>query len=215
MMFEIILSLILAYLLGSIPTAVWVGKHFYHIDIREHGSGNAGATNTFRVLGVKAGIPVILTDVLKGFLAVWAAKYLSHLAGFAGPSAYHLVAAAAFAVIGHTLPVFAGFKGGKGVATLLGVGIGLFPAAAWTALGVFAVMLLLFRYVSLASMAAGLAFPFLVFFVFRPVPPHWLYDSLAIAVALFIPYTHRKNIVRLVQGTESRVNWFAKKKMKN
>lgn len=211
-MLEILISLVLAYLLGSIPTAVWIGRWLYDTDVREHGSGNAGATNTIRVLGVKVGVPVLLIDVFKGFLAVYIAGRFSRMAGFSEPSPYHMVAAAALAVIGHTLPIFAGFRGGKGVATLLGVGIGLFPAAAWTALGVFIVVVSITRYVSLASISAGISFPLLIFFVFPPSPPHWLYYILGITVALFLPYTHRKNIRRLLNGTESKLTFKTKEK---
>lgn len=214
-MVEISISLLIAYLLGSIPTAVWVGKWFYGVDVREHGSGNAGATNTIRVLGVKAGIPVIIIDVLKGYLAVVVAKYFSLMSGALEPSAYHLIGASALAVVGHTLPVFAGFRGGKGVATLLGVGLGLYPAAAWTAVAIFTIMLSLTKYVSLSSMTAGIAFPVLVFFVFQPNPDHWLYYALSVAVAIFLPYTHRKNITRLLKGTESKIRFKASKEPKS
>lgn len=213
-MIYILISLLVAYLLGSIPTAVWVGKWFYGIDVREHGSGNAGATNTIRVLGVKAGIPVIIVDVLKGYLAVMAVHFFASFSGASEPTAIHLIGASALAVIGHTLPVFAGFRGGKGVATLLGVGLGLYPAAAWSAVAIFTFMLISTKYVSLSSITAGIAFPLLVFFVFPPNPDHWLYYALAVAVAIFLPYTHRKNIQRLLNGTESKIDFKASKKSK-
>ncbi len=203
-MIGIILSIIAAYLLGSIPTAVWVGKTFYGVDVRNEGSGNAGATNVIRVLGLKAGIPVLLVDVLKGYFAVILVRQIVHATGGADISPLIEIIAAAAAVIGHTLPVFAGFRGGKGVATLLGVGFGLFPYAAWVALAIFAVVLASTLYVSLGSITAGVTFPFFVAFVFPP--PHWTYMILAVMVALFLPWTHRKNIRRLLNGTEPKMN---------
>ncbi len=127
-------GLLLAYLLGSIPTAVWVGKWFYGCDIRNEGSGNAGATNIIRVLGVKAGIPVILVDVLKGFLAVYFMTYFIPHSWDTNQRIYLLILAGFLAVIGHVYPVFASFKGGKGVATLLGMGIALFSNVIWISL---------------------------------------------------------------------------------
>jgi glycerol-3-phosphate acyltransferase PlsY len=206
-----LLPIIAGYLLGSIPTAVWVGKWFYGIDVRTKGSGNAGATNTIRVLGIKAGIPVILVDVLKGYFAVAICNYLAQYGGLTSvPQSLEILVAAA-AVIGHTLPVFAGFRGGKGVATLLGAGIGLFPVASWLAVAVFVIMLLFSRYVSLSSMSAGLAFTLMVLLFFPP--PHWAHYILAIGVSVFLPITHRKNIRRLIDGTEAKVNF--KKKPAN
>ena len=200
---------ILAYLLGSIPTAVWVGKRFYNIDVRKEGSGNAGATNTIRVLGLKAGIPVLIIDVLKGYAAVALAPLVASLISEETLSATLILASAAAVVLGHTFPLFAGFKGGKGVATLLGVGIGLFPAASLTVVLIFTIILILTHYVSLGSIIASISFPFLVIFVFHS--PGIVYSGLAIGVAVFIPFTHRKNIVRLIKGTESKIS-FKKKK---
>ncbi|HMM12091.1 MAG TPA: glycerol-3-phosphate 1-O-acyltransferase PlsY [Bacteroidales bacterium] len=200
-----ILPMLAGYLLGSIPTAVWVGKWFYGVDVRKRGSGNAGATNTIRVLGVKAGIPVIIVDVLKGYVAVALCDTLARAGGLAEvPPALSILTAGA-AVIGHTLPLFAGFRGGKGVATLLGTGIGLFPVASWLAVLVFIVILLVSRYVSLSSMLAGFSFTLMVLLFFPP--PHWAHYVLAIAVSIFLPITHRKNIRRLIDGNESKVNF--------
>ncbi len=205
----ILLSVAAAYLLGSIPTAVWVGKAFYKVDVRNEGSGNAGATNVIRVLGLKAGIPVLLVDVLKGYFAVILVKPIMLACGIADYPPYIEILAAVAAVLGHTLPLFAGFRGGKGVATLLGVGFGLFPYAAWVAVGIFAVILFFTHYVSLGSITAGVSFPLFVGFVFHP--PHWTYMVLAVMVALFLPWTHRKNIRRLLDGTESKMNFKTKK----
>jgi glycerol-3-phosphate acyltransferase PlsY len=207
---SIITPIIIAYLLGSIPTAVWVGKTFYHVDVRNEGSGNAGATNTIRVLGLKAGIPVIIVDVLKGYAAVALAPWLVQIAGGTEASPVLLLFVSAAVVLGHTFPLYAGFRGGKGVATLLGVGIGLFPAAAGIAVLVFATIFIISGYVSLSSITAGVGFPVTVFLFFPP--PHVSYYYLAVAVAVFIPLTHRKNIKRLWNGTESKIS-FKKKKV--
>ena len=208
-MFEIsnLLLLLFAYLLGSIPTAVWVGKLFYGIDVREFGSGNAGATNTFRVLGKKAGIPVLIIDILKGLFAV----YLSNFSSFdLGSNSYInlQIALGVASLLGHIFPVFAGFRGGKGVATLLGVVLGILPAAACIAILIFLVVLFAFKYVSLASMSAGLAFPIIVLLIFKEVNVTLLTFSIVVAFLLII--THKKNISRLIQKKESKVNLFNK-----
>lgn len=208
-MFEIsnLLLLLFAYLLGSIPTAVWVGKLFYGIDVREFGSGNAGATNTFRVLGKKAGIPVLIIDIIKGLFAV----YLSYFSSFdlGSNSCINLqIALGVASLLGHIFPVFAGFRGGKGVATLLGVVLGILPAAACIAILIFLVVLFAFKYVSLASMSAGLAFPIIVLLIFKEVNVTLLTFSIVVAFLLII--THKKNISRLIQKKESKVNLFNK-----
>ncbi|HNX86868.1 MAG TPA: glycerol-3-phosphate 1-O-acyltransferase PlsY [Bacteroidales bacterium] len=201
----IIFYLIPAYLLGSIPSAVWFGKWFTGIDVREHGSGNAGATNTIRVLGYKTGIPVLLFDVLKGFLAVKLVGWL-HLPGISETSLVYVeIGAAMAAVTGHVFPLFAGFRGGKGVGTLAGVGIALYPLALLIVLGVFIVVLVFFRYVSLASVTAALLFPLVVVFVTDETRPAMV--LLAVAVALFIPVTHRKNLRRLFKGEENKFDF--------
>lgn len=199
---QFLIPVLVSYLLGSIPTAVWVGRRFYGVDVRKEGSGNAGATNTIRVLGLKAGIPVLLVDILKGLVAVLLTPVLCRWLGATAVSPYLLLASSAAVVLGHTFPVFAGFKGGKGVATLLGVGFGLYPFAAIGAVVIFATVLIISRYVSLGSITAGLAFPFMVVFLFPP--SHQIFVALSIAVALFLPVTHRKNIKRLLNGTESK-----------
>ena len=201
-----IVPLILAYLLGSVPTSVWVGNLFYGIDIRSMGSGNAGATNTFRVLGAKAGIPVLLFDIFKG----WAALQLMNLFQVSLPSedqiALFRIGLGVMVVLGHVFPVFAGFRGGKGVATLLGAGIALFPMASLITLGIFILIFVSFRYVSLASIIAALTFPFIQILILnqRDVLPLTI---LAIAIAVFIPLTHRKNILRLINGTEPELRF--------
>jgi glycerol-3-phosphate acyltransferase PlsY len=204
-----ILTLIAAYLLGSIPTAVWIGQIFYGIDVREYGSGNAGATNTFRVLGKKAGIPVLLIDVLKGWLSV----NLAYVAGNYIPGSepminFQLVLALA-ALLGHIFPVYVGFRGGKGIATLLGIGVAIHPYGALIAMVIFIIMLLLSSYVSLSSITAGVSFPFIIVFVFHNCVPSL--TVFAISVGLMVLVTHQKNIERLLRGEESKAKLFKKK----
>lgn len=200
--------LVVAYLLGSIPNAVWIGRRFYGIDVREHGSHNAGATNTLRVLGRKAALPVFLLDMLKGFAAVM----LAHLSGYENGSdpMFNLkIALVAAAVVGHILPIFAGFKGGKGVATLAGAVLGVYPPAVLLCLVVFLIVLAISHYVSLSSMTAGLAFPLFVIGLFGERSATLIVFSCVIAVLLI--FTHRKNITRLLAGTESKIYLFKKK----
>lgn len=205
-------AVILAYLFGSIPTAVWLGQSFYGVDVREYGSGNAGATNTFRVLGTKAGVIVMVVDILKGWTA-------TNLAYFIGPSVTGPLDAAQFvnyklalgviAVVGHLFPLFAGFRGGKGVATLFGMVLAVHFEAALVCVSVFIVVLLLTKYVSLSSISAGFAFPFSIVFLFHtPVRSVLLYG---ICICALILITHQKNIERLLKGKESRVYLFRKK----
>lgn len=200
---NIALLILVAYLIGSIPTAVWVSHRFYGIDIREHGSGNAGATNTFRVLGSKAGSAVMLVDMLKGFFAVklsllsaygWHTEAMTNLQIFLGLAA----------VIGHIFPIWADFRGGKGIATLFGMILAIQPLVALSLVAVFLFMLFLTRYVSLSSIVASIAFPVLIFFIFRE--PELTYRVFAVATALMVVLTHHKNINRLLNGNESKVN---------
>lgn len=201
---------IVAYLLGSIPTAVWVGKWFYSVDVRDAGSGNAGATNTIRLLGWKAGVPVFLVDILKGYLAVALMTWFIPASWCEDVHIYLKIVAGVFAVIGHTLPVFAGFKGGKGVATLFGAGIALYGWAVLVPLVIFFIVVPLTKYVSLGSILGAISFPLAVVFGFHHTNPGLV--GLSIFIAFFIVWTHRKNIKRLMTGTENR---FSFKKGKN
>ena len=198
----ILIVVLVAYLLGSIPSSVWIGKIFYGIDVREHGSGNAGTTNTIRILGYKAGIPVFIIDALKGWFAVFLTKIVFGYFPLIEMPEYMSLIAAVAVVLGHIFPVFAGFRGGKGVATLLGVGFGLIPIPALIALGIFMLVLLCFGYVSLASITAAVTLPFITYFFV--MPGKLLLLLLTIAVAIFIPITHRQNIKRLLNGTENK-----------
>jgi len=205
-------AVLFAYLFGSIPTAVWLGQSFYGVDVREFGSGNAGATNTFRVLGQKAGIAVMVIDILKGWTA-------TNLAFFIGPSITGPQDAAQFmnyqlalgvvAVVGHLFPIFAGFRGGKGVATLFGMVLAVHFPAAMVCVAVFLITLLISDYVSLSSILAGFSFPFSIVFLFHtPVKSVLLFN---ICICVLILVTHQKNIERLLKGRENKIYLFRKK----
>ncbi|NCA86415.1 MAG: glycerol-3-phosphate 1-O-acyltransferase [Clostridia bacterium] len=202
-------GIVAAFLIGSIPSAVWIGKIFYGIDVRTEGSGNAGATNTIRVLGAKAGIPVLLFDIFKGWLAVHIAVYFAP-EGMSELAMIHFrIALAAVAVLGHVFPIFAGFRGGKGIATLLGVGIALYPQAVLVAIIVFAIVLAITGYVSLGSITASVTFPFVVIIFFNPHSLSLL--LLAVMAGIFVPLTHHHNVERLLKGTERKFS-FRKRK---
>jgi len=207
---ENVTALIGAYLLGSIATSVWIGKIFYGIDVRDYGSGNAGATNTFRVMGVKAGIPVLVIDAAKAFFAANLIVFLPHyIAGTNSYLNFKLLLGIA-AVIGHIFPIYVGFRGGKGVASLMGLVIAIHPQAAIGAMIVFLSVLLISRYVSLSSMMAGLAFP-LILLVYFNIHARGL-QIFSVVAALALIYTHRKNIGRLVRKEESKVYLFRRTK---
>lgn len=208
---NIIFLLTLAYLIGSIPTAVWVSKRIYGLDIREHGSGNAGATNTFRVLGKKAGIGVMIVDMLKGFAAVKLSFLSYHMPGSEQMTNLQ-VGLGLCAVLGHIFPIWAGFRGGKGIATLFGMILAIHPIVAISLIVVFLLMLFLTRYVSLSSMAASVAFPVLILFIFKEQAPEMSYKLFAIATACMVVLTHHKNISRLIAGNESKVKLIKRRK---
>ncbi len=197
--------LVAAYLIGSIPTALWVGKAFFGLDIREHGSGNSGATNTFRVLGKKPGSFVMAVDVLKGWAATSLATVMVGQGAIQpGQLLYFQLACGVLAVVGHIYPIWAGFRGGKGVATVLGMMLAIAPATVGVCILVFIAVLLISRYVSLSSMTAGLTFAVLQLLpAFRPDNSLLLWFGFVLAALLV--YTHRANIGRLRAGTESRV----------
>ena len=196
---------LLAYLLGSIPTAVWYGRSFFNIDIRQHGSGNAGATNTFRVLGKRAGTVVMLADVLKGF----AATSLVHLVTLFGTLSDDQVLLCQLlfgflAVLGHLYPVFAQFRGGKGVATLLGMALAIKPDVAAICIGVWLLVVVASQYVSLGSILAALAFPVLLLLRVSGETEHPILIAFGFVIFLVVVVTHKKNISRLIQGNENR-----------
>ena len=203
---EIISLVLLAYLTGAFPSAVWVGKTFYHTDVREYGSGNAGATNTFRVLGKGAGIPVLLMDVLKGWLSVNYVYFISNADTLSSELfSENQLAFGIAAVIGHLFPIYTGFRGGKGIATMLGLLIGLQPLAALFSFIVFVVVFLISRYVSLASIIASIAFPILVIVILDTANASL--NLFAIFVPILSLITHQKNIERLVRGEETKIKF--------
>lgn len=199
---------VLAYLLGSISTSVWIGRIFYDVDVREKGSGNAGATNTIRVLGLKAGIIVLLIDAFKAWLAVQLASYFAAGILIENQLINYKILLGSIAVLGHVFPLYTGFRGGKGVASLVGMVIALYPYAFLAILGWFAIVFILSRYVSLASVTSSILFPVLVIFVFREQSISLI--VLSILIAVFVPLTHKKNIRRLLKGEELKMS-FSKK----
>jgi len=210
-----ILIILLAYLIGSIPTSVWVGKIFYGIDVRDYGSGNAGATNAMRTLGAKAGIPVFIIDMFKGFAAVkllyFTDFYIPETGLFVNFQLYLGLAA----MRGHIFPIFADFRGGKGVATLSGVVFAIHPYGALFVLLVWVITLLVFGYVSLSSMIAGFSFPAILIFLYRTQYPSLVIFAFILAILML--FTHQKNIERLMHGKEKRINikekWRGRKKV--
>ncbi|MEQ9570271.1 MAG: glycerol-3-phosphate 1-O-acyltransferase PlsY [Longimicrobiales bacterium] len=191
------LLLVLAYLLGSVPTSWWVGRAVYGVDLRQEGSGNLGATNTFRVLGWRAALPVVLFDVFKGWLPA------ALFAGWAGGLDFGWVMAfGAAAIAGHVFSVFSRFRGGKGVATSAGVFLALAPVAVGVCLALFVGLVTATRIVSVGSLAAAVALPILVAFT-----PHQGGDALlafSAALAAFVIWAHRANVGRLLRGEENR-----------
>jgi glycerol-3-phosphate acyltransferase PlsY len=207
-MTEIVL-IILAYLIGSIPTAVWVSKSMFGIDIRDYGSGNAGATNTFRVLGSKWGSFVMLADVSKGVIATSLYIVIPFYLSNELARTNFMIALGMFAVLGHVFPIWANFKGGKGVATLLGMTLAIQPLVALICLVVFLISLISTRFVSLSSILAAVAFMILILFVFDE--KETLYRLFAMIVAMMVVVTHHKNISRLYKGNEPKLPIFKKR----
>jgi len=206
--------LLISYVLGSVPSAIWVGKVYKGIDVREHGSGNAGTTNTFRVLGIPAGITVFSMDFMKGFIpSFWLSVLAFDL--FAGPlappnwdvEAFLKIASGLFAVIGHMYPIFAKFKGGKGAATACGMLFGIEPVSIAISFVMFGLIVLITKYVSLASVTSTLLYPInlLVMRYGLDLDVDGSIIVFGIIVASGIIYRHRSNIQRLRKGTERQV----------
>lgn len=202
---ELIL-VILAYMIGSVPTAVWISKSQFNIDIRDYGSGNAGATNTFRVLGAKWGTTVMLIDMLKGLLAAKLALLLPYYVQNDFARTNFQIGLGLAAVLGHIFPLWAEFRGGKGVATLFGLVLAISPWTALGCVGIFLLVLFLTRFVSLSSILASLAFPIFIIIIFNV--DNEAYRIFAVAVALLVILTHQKNITRLLRGSESKAPIF-------
>jgi glycerol-3-phosphate acyltransferase PlsY len=212
MSLEIIVALgiVLAYLIGSLPSAVWLGQAYYGIDVRDFGSGNAGATNTFRVLGTRAGIFVMALDIFKGLTAVTLATVWMQL-GFIAESqlVFFKLVFGVTAVMGHIFPIYVGFKGGKGVATLLGMVLGINPLIAVTCIAVFLIVLLLTKYVSLSSILGTLTFPIML--MITDIEPNELILIIfGFTFSMVVLFTHKKNVHRILNGTENKVNFQSK-----
>jgi glycerol-3-phosphate acyltransferase PlsY len=192
----------LAYSLGSIPTALWVSRSQFNIDIRDYGSGNSGATNTFRVMGPRWGTFVMMVDLLKGLLAVKLAYLLPYYVANDFARTNFQIGLGLSAVLGHIFPVWAEFRGGKGVATLFGLVLGISPWTALGCIGVFMLVLYLTRFVSLSSILASMAFPIFIIIIFNV--ENQAYRIFAVTVAMLVILTHQKNIGRLIRGVESK-----------
>jgi acyl phosphate:glycerol-3-phosphate acyltransferase len=199
---ELIL-IVCAYLIGSIPTALIISKRFFGIDIREYGSGNMGATNTFRVLGSRYGTAVMIIDILKGMAAVALYNFLPYYLHNEVERTNFMIGLGLSAVLGHVFPVWAGFKGGKGVATLFGMILAMQPVVAVSCVGVFLLVLFLTRYVSLSSILAAVMLPVCVLWIWNE--HEVMYRVFALLVASMVILTHQKNIGRILRGVESRV----------
>lgn len=215
---SLLVVFILCYLVGAIPSSLWMGKIFYKTDIRKHGSGNAGATNTFRILGWKAGSIVLLFDFGKGLLCTAVISQLAYSIG-EGPISFHpawdvepmlLILSGMAAVIGHMFPVYANFNGGKGAATACGMLYGIEPISISITLAIFLIVMLSTRYVSLGSIAGALAYPLsqliLRYWIGWDIDGSIIIFSSAIALGIIIK--HKGNIKRLLEGTENRVSSF-------
>lgn len=206
----ITIVILFSYLIGSIPTALWMGKYFHKIDIREFGSGNAGATNTFRILGKKLGWIVLICDVTKGVLAsslplLFSSFYL----GYKDEVLILQLCASFSAVVGHVFPIYANFRGGKGVATSLGIIFGVNPIAAVICLAVFLLVFLTFRYVSLGALSAAIVFPFVSFFALKEDARIMIIFTIVLTILVII--AHRNNFSRLLKGNENKINILKKR----
>ncbi len=215
-MLPVALIVIISYLVGSIPTSIIVARKMKGIDIRQFGSGNAGGTNAIRVLGWKAGVFVILLDMAKGLFATAVVSQLmygpfpfANVTPFEDYTLVQIIAGSA-AILGHIWTVFAGFRGGKGLATAGGMLIGIAPLEVAVSFGVFLIVFLVSNYVSLGSLSAAVAFPLTMFLrenVFMvDVPGYKTLIFFTIGISLLIVYTHRTNIVRLLKGTENKIS---------
>ena len=201
---------ICGYIIGSIPTAYWLGKWFHGIDIREHGSKNAGATNTFRVIGKKTGWVVLLIDISKGTFASTFPLFLSiYYLGYKDEQLILQLSASFSALLGHVFPLFSGFRGGKGVATSLGIILGVNPFAALICLSFFIIIFISTRFVSLGAISASFTFPFVSYYVLNEDARIMIVFTIVLASLVII--SHRKNISRLLKGEENKMNLLKKK----
>lgn len=202
MILKLLILMIIAYLLGSFSPAIWISRRFFKIDIRKYGSCNAGATNVLRVLGYKCALLVFSIDALKAVLAVSVVYIFPVYRIFPDEAITLQIALGLICVLGHVFPIYYNFKGGKGVATLFGMLLGIQPWIALSVLGIFIITLLITKYVSVSSMMAGLSYPILVF-VFYGFKP-FVFVMFATVIFFFVVFTHQKNIKRLLRGEESK-----------
>lgn len=195
----------LAYFIGSIPSSVWLGKAFFGKDVRMEGSKSSGATNAMRILGWKFGLIVLILDMLKGFLVVKLIYFFSiPVSGFIEP--HHLQCIAGlFAIIGHIFPLFAGFKGGKGIATITGILLGIYPMVLIIILPLFLVIVFLSKFVSLGSILASVCLPFVFYFIFGI--EDLILIGFTINLSIIVILTHRKNIKRIIAGEENIISF--------
>lgn len=201
---------LMAYMLGSIPSAVWIGQSMFGMDVRDFGSGNAGATNTFRVLGKKAGVYVLVLDVIKGFTAASLVYLIPQVSPIFQKELFINLQLlfGLLSVIGHLYPMFAQFKGGKGIATLFGMIIAIHYLSALGCVAIFLTLLLSTRFVSLSSISAAVLFPVSLIWVFKRHEP--LFIAFGICAAVLVVLTHKKNIDRLLNGNESKARLLPK-----
>jgi len=207
---NLFLLIIAAYLIGSIPTAYWIGKAFFNIDIREHGSKNMGASNTFRVLGPVWGIIVLIIDLGKGMAAVQLALLVHSTDWLGTEKSFWQLLFGLVAVAGHVFPIFAGFRGGKGVATLFGLVLAIQPWIALISIGAFLIVVFLTRYISVGSIIAAVVFMACVWFAYKESNVYMRWFS--IMAATLVIFMHRSNILRLLKGSENKFSWRKKKK---
>ena len=216
-MIALLTVLLISYLIGSIPSSVWVGKIFNGVDVRDHGSGNAGATNTFRVLGWKSGAIVVVIDFIKGFSTTFWIAFLAfdiHDGPISPPGwevdAFLPIICGFTAMVGHMYPILAGFRGGKGVLTACGMLYGIEPASISVSLALFLIIMFATHYVSLASIVGSIAYPLSL--VTLKFALQWNIDGSIIMFGIFaatgIIYRHRSNIKRLMNGTENKIKSF-------
>lgn len=205
MVYYIILFSILSYLLGSFSSALWYGKWFYKTDVRKLGSKNAGATNTLRTLGYKAAIPVFLTDILKSFVSVELVRLIPNLVPATELYYQLMILFGVCSVIGHIFPLYSGFKGGKGVASMLGVVLAIHPLAAVLSLTVFLIIFIFSKIVSISSLLTSIAFPIIVFILEKNIS--LTLTMFSVSACIIIILTHVKNIKRLVKGEEKKISF--------
>jgi len=202
--FHNVLSVILAYLIGSVPSAIWISKWFFGVDVRDYGSNNAGATNTFRVIGKLAGFTVLFLDILKGWISVkLLTLYIIQYSPYSDAYINMQLLIGITAVLGHVFPIYEQFQGGKGVATLMGIILAINFSAAIGCVVIFLTIFLFTNYVSLGAMVAAFFFPVITIFIIKAESPALIYFSIFIAVLVIV--THIKNISRLLINQENKM----------